>query len=119
MEFATFPKNLAYNIKTLAGFSKTCVKLTPDRTAVKNGESFRVKLPSNTLIDLRTLCLYAKGTAERTSGNPVHFPRNTSSLIKILWLQLQVILTANYALVIGWVLFLLQVAPALIPTILV
>jgi len=84
MEFATFPKNLAYNIKTLAGFSKTCVKLTPDRTAVKNGESFRCKLPSNTLIDLRTLCLYAKGTAERTSGNPVHFPRNTSSLIKTL-----------------------------------
>ena len=84
MEFATFPKNLAYNIKTLAGFSKTCVKLTPDRTAVKHGESFRVKLPSNTLIDLRTLCLYAKGTAERTSGNPVHFPRNTSSLIKTL-----------------------------------
>ena len=84
MEFATFPKNLAYNIKTLAGFSKTCVKLTPDRTAVKHGESFRCKLPSNTLIDLRTLCLYAKGTAERTSGNPVHFPRNTSSLIKTL-----------------------------------
>jgi hypothetical protein len=84
MEFATFPKNLAYNIKTLAGFSKTCVKLTPDRTAVKHGESFRVKLPSNTLIDLRTLCLYAKGTCEVTSGEAVHFPRNTSSLIKTL-----------------------------------
>jgi hypothetical protein len=84
MEFATFPKNLAYNIKTLSGFSKTCVKLTPDRTAVKHGESFRVKLPSNTLIDLRTLCLYAKGTCEVTSGEAVHFPRNTSSLIKTL-----------------------------------
>lgn len=85
MEFATiFPKNLQYKILTLQGHSKTCVKLTPDRTAVKNGESFRCKLPSNTLIDLRTLCLYAKGTAERTSGNPVHFPRNTSSLIKTL-----------------------------------
>ena len=88
MEFATFPKNLAYNIKTLAGFSKTCVKLTPDRTAVKHGESFRVKLPSNTLIDLRTLCLYAKGTCENASTsadkNALHFPRNTSSLIKTL-----------------------------------
>lgn len=84
MEFATFPKNLAYNIKTLSGFSKTCVKLTPDRTAVKHGESFRCKLPSNTLIDLRTLCLYAKGTCEVTSGEAVHFPRNTSSLIKTL-----------------------------------
>lgn len=84
MEFATFPKNLAYNIKTLSGFSKTCVKLTPDRTAVRQGESFRCKLPANTLIDLRTLCLYAKGTAAVTSGNQVHFPRNTSSLIKSL-----------------------------------
>ena len=84
MEFATFPKNLQYKILTLQGHSKTCVKLTPDRTAVKHGESFRCKLPSNTIIDLRTLCLYAKGTAERTSGNPVHFPRNTSSLIKTL-----------------------------------
>lgn len=84
MEFGTFPKNLAYNIKSLSGFSKTCVKLTPDRTSVRHGESFRVKLPSNSIIDLRTLCLYAKGTCEVTSGNPVHFPRNSSSLIKTL-----------------------------------
>jgi hypothetical protein len=82
--FATFPKNLQYKILTLQGHSKTCVKLTPDRTAVKHGESFRCKLPSNTLIDLRTLCLYAKGTCEVTSGEAVHFPRNTSSLIKTL-----------------------------------
>ena len=79
-----FPRNLAYNIRMLEGYSKTCVKLTPDRTAVRNGESFRCKLPANTLIDLRSLCLYAKGTCEKTSGNSVHFPRNTSSLIKTL-----------------------------------
>jgi hypothetical protein len=80
-----FPKNLAYNIKMLQGHSKTCVKLTPDRTAVKSGESFRCKLPANTLIDLRSLVLYAKGTATKASGaSNVHFPRNTSSLIKTL-----------------------------------
>jgi len=79
-----FPRNLSYNIRMLQGHSKTCVKLTPDRTAVRNGESFRCKLPANTLIDLRSLCLYAKGTCEKTSGNKVHFPRNTSSLIKTL-----------------------------------
>ncbi len=44
-----FPKNLQYKILNLQGHSKTCVKLTPDRTAVKHGESFRCKLPSNTL----------------------------------------------------------------------
>jgi hypothetical protein len=79
-----FPRNLAYNIRMLQGHSKTCVKLTPDRTAVRNGESFRCKLPANTLNDLRSLCLYVKGTCEKTSGNSVHFPRNTSSLIKTL-----------------------------------
>ena len=31
MEFAQFPKNLAYNIKTLSGFSKSTVVLTPDK----------------------------------------------------------------------------------------
>ena len=80
----TFPKNLQYKISQLMGHSKTCVKLTPDRTAVRHGESFRVKLPSNSIIDLRTLCLYAKGTCEVSSGDEVHFPRNSSSLIKTL-----------------------------------
>lgn len=80
----TFPKNLQYKISQLMGHSKTCVKLTPDRTSVRHGESFRVKLPSNSIIDLRTLCLYAKGTCEVSSGDEVHFPRNSSSLIKTL-----------------------------------
>lgn len=84
MEFATFPKNLAYNIKTLTGFSKTCVKLTPDRNAVAKGETFKVKLPSNTIVDLRTLCFYAKGSCVSGTGDNLHFPRLTSSLIKTL-----------------------------------
>lgn len=84
MEFATFPKNLAYNIKTLSGFSKTTVKLTPERTSVQKGDTFKVKLPSNTLIDLRTLSFFAKGTCENAGANPLHFPRLTSSLIKTL-----------------------------------
>jgi len=55
MEFASFPKNLAYNIKTLSGFSKTTVKLTPDRTGnINAGETIKVQLPANTIIDLRT-----------------------------------------------------------------
>ena len=46
MEFASFPKNLAYNIKTLSGFSKTTVKLTPDRTGIINaGDTIKVRLP--------------------------------------------------------------------------
>jgi len=86
MEFASFPKNLAYNIKTLSGFSKTTVKLTPDRTSgsVKHGKSFKVKLPSHAIVDLRTFSMFAEGTCSVASGENVHFPRLSSSLIKTL-----------------------------------
>ena len=56
MEFGSFPKNLAYNVKTLSGFSKTIVKMTPTpNTAVSAGQTLKVRLPSNSLVDLRTL----------------------------------------------------------------
>lgn len=86
MEFSTFPKNLAYKISQLQGFSKTAVKLTPDRTDVNAGETFRVQLPSNTIVDLRTFTLFAKGTATQDAGSDkMHFPRNgLSSCIKTL-----------------------------------
>ena len=85
MEFASFPKNLAYNIKTLSGFSKTTVKLTPDRTGIINaGDTIKVRLPQNTIVDLRTFSLFYKGTAVSTGGANVHFPRLSSSIIKTL-----------------------------------
>lgn len=87
-----FPKNLSYKIAELSNFSKTTCKLTPDRTSVSKGETFRCKLPSNTIIDLATLSFFAKGTCENlntaaaanVNPNKVHFPRLTSSLIKTL-----------------------------------
>ena len=82
--FAQFPKNLAYSIKTLDSFSKTTVKLTGDRTSCRNGDSIKVKLPTNTIVDLRTFALFAEGTAQNGTGNKVHFPRLTQSLIKNL-----------------------------------
>ena len=86
MEFAQFPKNLAYNIKTLSGFSKSTVVLTPDKYATVNqGDTIKVKLPSNTIVDLRTLSMHFKGTCDSTAGeSKLHFPRLSSSLIKTL-----------------------------------
>jgi len=86
MEFAQFPKNLAYNIKTLSGFSKSTVVLTPDKYATVNqGDTIKVKLPANTIVDLRTLSMHFKGTCESTAGeSKLHFPRLSSSLIKTL-----------------------------------
>jgi len=84
MEFAQFPKNLAYNIKTLSGFSKSTVILTPDKYATVNqGDTIKVKLPANTIVDLRTLSMHFKGSCE-SSQSSLHFPRLSSSLIKTL-----------------------------------
>jgi hypothetical protein len=84
MEFSSFPKNLAYNIKTLAGFSKTTCKLNIDKTGpVQMGDTFKVRLPSNTIVDLRTLTMYFRGVASATTGR-VHFPRLSSSIIRNL-----------------------------------
>ena len=86
MEFGSFPKNLAYNDKTLSGFSKTVVKLTPTpKTAVEAGNTFKVRLPPNTLVDLRTLSLFYEGTCTSTGGaGYLRFPRLSSSIIDTL-----------------------------------
>ena len=86
MEFGSFPKNLAYNVKSLSGFSKTVVKLTPTpNTAVEAGNTFKVRLPPNTLVDLRTLSLFYEGTCTAASGDGfLRFPRLSSSIIDTL-----------------------------------
>jgi hypothetical protein len=86
MEFGSFPKNLAYNVKTLSGFSKTVVKLTSfPNTEVETGNTFKVRLPPNTLVDLRTLSLFYEGTCTSTGGDGfLHFPRLSSSIIDTL-----------------------------------
>jgi hypothetical protein len=82
-----FPRNLAYNLKKLdAGFSKTKVKIIPDNNtnSVKENGIIRFRIVGNGLYDFRTLCMYFKGTASKTGGNPVHFPRYSASMIENL-----------------------------------
>lgn len=82
-DFAGFPRNLAYSVKSLSGFSKQTVKLTPDIfTNVAQSSTIRVKLPPNCLVDLRTFSMYFEGTA--TATGKVHFPRYSSSIIEQL-----------------------------------
>jgi hypothetical protein len=82
-QFNSFPRPLQYNIKQLSSFSKTAVRLNPDRwDKVVANDTIRVDLPTNTLVDLRTLCMYCKGSGT-TSAKQVHFPRlGLNSLIK-------------------------------------
>jgi len=68
----------------LSGFSKSTVVLTPDKYAVVNhGDIIEVKLPSNTIVDLRICSMHFNGTCEvAAASSKVHFPRLSSSLIK-------------------------------------
>ena len=86
MEMGSFPRNLSYNCKTLSSFSKTVVKLTPTPNgAVEAGNTFKVRLPPNTLVDLRTLSMFYEGTCTSTGGNGwLRFPRLSSSIIDTL-----------------------------------
>lgn len=81
-----FPRNLSYSIKRLdAGWSKTKVKILPDigssGSVAQNG-IIRFRLTGNSIYDFRTLCMFFKGSATKTGGNNVHFPRYSSSLIE-------------------------------------
>ena len=81
MEFGSFPKALAYNIKALSGFSKQSVRLTPDKwDSIKPNDTIKVALPQNTLVDLRTLSMYYEAIGE----TGCHMPRLSSSIIKTL-----------------------------------
>jgi hypothetical protein len=82
-DFSGFPKNLAYSIKNLSGFSKQTIKLLPDRwNTVNNGDTIRVKLPVNSLVQLNTFSMFAEGTC---GGAQQHFPRlGLSSCIEAL-----------------------------------
>jgi len=80
-----FPKNLAYNLKELAGgFNKQKVKILGDLQSVSANGIVRFKLPSNTIVDLRSLVLYFSGTVAGTGSTTsyLHFPRYSSSLLQ-------------------------------------
>lgn len=76
-----FPKSLSYNIKALSAFSKQSCRLTPDKwDSIKPGDTIKVALPQNTLVDLRTLSMYY----EAIGDTDCHMPRLSSSIIKTL-----------------------------------
>lgn len=80
-----FPKSLSYAIKQLSGgFSRINTKITPDRvSSIGPGDISTFKLPSNCLVDLRTLATFFKITCSATTGT-AQLPRYSSSLIERL-----------------------------------
>ncbi len=81
-----FPKNLAYNLKKLdAGFTKTKIKILPDKTTANASDIIRFRLTGNGIYDFRGLAMFFTGKTDGGATTPatfLHFPRYTSSLMQ-------------------------------------
>lgn len=79
---ATYPKNLQYVARKLAGFSKQNFKmLTLNMTQAGPSSVITVDLPSNALVDLQTLTMFFKGSTSASGGTAV-FSRGIESTIE-------------------------------------
>lgn len=87
----SYPSQLKAMATRMSGYSSTIRKLTPHGKAdgIGPGDSIRFTLPSNTLVDLRTLKLHMLGWTDGEGNGAVLFPQLTTSLID------QIIVSAN------------------------
>lgn len=80
---ADLPRQFFYNLKKLKGaFSKSIIKITPDRLTASPNDITTFRLPIGSVLNMNSLALYFKGSTKGT--NPTVFPRYTSTLIKRL-----------------------------------
>jgi hypothetical protein len=82
---SSYPTSLSYRIKSLVGnMSRVGVKMTPDRTTgIAPNDIITIKLPNNSLVDLRTFNFFYKFSTSGTTGTFIH-PRYASSIIERL-----------------------------------
>lgn len=88
-QVSVYPKHMSYFCKRLAGFSKNTVRLnTQSSTTVNQNGIISITLPSNTIVDLKSLAMFFECVPEvretatgTTEADPV-FPRFTTSLIE-------------------------------------
>ena len=94
MSFGGFPSNLGYHVSKLENYAKQPIKFWSNRgtQTINHGDTIRFSLPKNSLIDLRSLSMYYKGTAAGTGKDNTatyeycnrFFPRLSASIIHSL-----------------------------------
>lgn len=83
----SYPKNLQHSARFLQNYSRNTFTQRPYRTeSVKPGETIVVDLPTNSIIDLDTLCFHFKGTTAGTT-DAAEFPKNIESIIERMTLN--------------------------------
>ena len=82
---SSYPTSLSYRIRSLVGnMSRVGVKMTPDRTTgIAPNDIITIKLPNNSLVDLRTFNFFYQFTTSGSTGTFLH-PRYSSSIIERL-----------------------------------
>jgi len=67
---SSYPTSLSYRIRSLVGnMSRVGVKMTPDRTTgIAPNDIITIKLPNNSLVDLRTFNFFYQFTTSGTTG---------------------------------------------------
>lgn len=88
---SAYPKSMSFAVSRLAGYSKNSVKLRPmsQATAVA-GDVVVFELPTNTIVDLRSLSVLALGstTGATVPNNAVRFPKHVESLIDSIQVEI-------------------------------
>lgn len=90
MSFGGFPANLGYHVSKLENYAKQPIKFWSNRgtQTINHGDTIRFSLPKNSLIDLRSISMYYKGTAVGVGANTQFqnrfFPRLSASIIHSL-----------------------------------
>jgi hypothetical protein len=78
---SSYPRSLSYFVKRLSNYSRNTFRLTCNKdTNVTPGSIISVELPSNSLIDMNTLCFHFKATTTATGGD-AGLPKHVESLI--------------------------------------
>ena len=74
------PPSMSYFVKKMSGVGLNTIRLTNlSNTTAACGDTIRVRLPSNSILDLSSFTMYMTAT---TTGNYTTFPKLTQSLIQ-------------------------------------
>ena len=87
----SYPKSMQFAVSRLSGFSKQGVRLRPmSQQSANPGDVIVYELPANTIIDLRTLSLFALGTTTAGDGTTptVLFPKHIETLIDSIQVEI-------------------------------
>ena len=77
----SYPRNLAYFLNRLSGYSRNTLQLYPStpQTSVRSSSLIRILLPPNTIVDTRSFCFNFFGNTTASSGN-AGFPKHIETI---------------------------------------